>query len=304
MSKPRILICSDVPQWAWFRKSINIKKHLSDEFDITICNWITDGISDLAKSFPNQDLYMTYSVKNDLKRMMNVPIEKRISGVTVWYPDMEKVLQNASKHIKHITANNIILYNKVSDSGLFENTYYTPNGVDPDIFKPLNKNNNSKFVVGFVGKNTPWKNFESIIKPAFNKANKGNMILLAHQNRYRNAISQEEMIKIYNQMHAYIMASGREEGTPNPILEASACGIPIVGSKFGNMPELVTNTVNGFLCDLRIERYVWCINYLADRKEECLEMGRNARLEILNKWSWKIQAENYRKTFRKVLSRA
>ncbi|MGD9130305.1 MAG: glycosyltransferase [Candidatus Bathyarchaeota archaeon] len=37
------------------------------------------------------------------------------------------------------------------------------------------------------------------------------------------------------------------EGTPRAIIEAMACGLPIVATKVGGVPEVITNDVNGFL---------------------------------------------------------
>ena len=36
MGKPRVLVLADTPGWAWARKADAYKRHLSDEFDVTV----------------------------------------------------------------------------------------------------------------------------------------------------------------------------------------------------------------------------------------------------------------------------
>ena len=305
MSKPTVVICADVYGWAWSRKADNLKKYLSDEFDITIIHTIADGIHDVGKAHPNKDIYMTFSAKNDLRKLMSVPKEKRISGVTVWYPNMDDVLKAAHTQVDHITANNMILYNKVMESGLFKYKYYTPNGVDENVFKPSKVPMSSALTIGHVGKPTPWKNFARIIQPAFDLAKKSfgaNIELKVNQRRYKDALSQEEMVKWYQDIDVFVMASGREEGTPNPALEAAACGKPILGTYSGNMPELIDEH-NGCILDCNVHKYSEAFTKLAKNKVWCYTAGLKMRETIIKSWSWEILAENYRKLFRRVINR-
>ncbi|MEQ9374711.1 MAG: glycosyltransferase [Imperialibacter sp.] len=57
-----------------------------------------------------------------------------------------------------------------------------------------------------------------------------------------------EKTKIYNNADFFV-APSREDNLPNTVLEALACGLPVVGFNTGGLPDLVVNNFNGILVD-------------------------------------------------------
>jgi glycosyltransferase involved in cell wall biosynthesis len=110
------------------------------------------------------------------------------------------------------------------------------------------------------------------------------------------------MYKIYQEMDVFLIASV-EDGTPNPGLEAAACGRPIISNPIGNMPELIKDGVNGFLVKRQIGAYVEKIRWLQKNRDKMIKMGLKNREEIEKHWTWKIQAERYRNMFREIFVR-
>jgi teichuronic acid biosynthesis glycosyltransferase TuaC len=68
--------------------------------------------------------------------------------------------------------------------------------------------------------------------------------------RFVGSISQEELREYYSGADALVLASSRE-GWPNVLLEALACGTPVVATSVGGMPEIVASTDAGLVVSER-----------------------------------------------------
>jgi glycosyltransferase involved in cell wall biosynthesis len=292
--KPKIVLISDVKGWAWWIKSEYIKKYLSDEFDIDIkCIF---GNRDRYNDTKKYDLYFTFGYSY-IKNIDNAPKYKRASGITA-HRHRETIRSNMNK-VNIIHANSMLLKNELHDMG-FKKVYYVPNGVDEELFRPVTPIPliRDNINVGHVGKESPLKGQQEFIYPAVKKAGAN---FISNVKNWSEKKPYKDMWEIYQNMDCFIVAS-IEDGTPNPALEAAACGRPIISNRIGNMPEFIRDGYNGFLVDKNINAYVEKINYLKNNRDKLIEMGNNARKTVEGGWTWKIQAENYRKMFKEIFT--
>jgi len=87
--------------------------------------------------------------------------------------------------------------------------------------------------------------------------------------KLKNEICQSKFLVIPSEWY---------ENYPRSVIEAFACGKPVIGSRIGGIPELVKNKETGLtfepgkVDDLRAK-----INYMIDNPEKVIEMGKNAR---------------------------
>lgn len=245
-------------------------------------------------------LFHTMLIKKNVKRILKYTTEKKISKITVitGYPTVKECFYNRVKGEKEATKKFLDLANKCDAIGAnniksLENlesiynglTFYVPRGIDPDIFYPENEiPRKGEFVAVYVGKPVPEKGLKEFIEPACESAG---VKLIINDRNYTNALTPEEMRSFYNKANVYIVAS-TIDGTPNPALEAAACGLPIISNRIGNMPEFIKHGENGFLMDDRdVNLYIKYLKFLKENRRKCFEMGRNALNTVLNNWTWK-----------------
>lgn len=107
-----------------------------------------------------------------------------------------------------------------------------------------NKTKDMSLIIGWVG-NSNWnikyqdfKGFHTILEPVVNELiNKGYNIVKNYADRNILFRTNEEMPKYYDSIDICVVVSS-VEGTPRPIIEGMACGVPIITTDVGIVPEV------------------------------------------------------------------
>jgi glycosyltransferase involved in cell wall biosynthesis len=147
------------------------------------------------------------------------------------------------------------------------------NGVDADRFRPLDRNaERAKLDVGgrmllSVGNLVELKGNDLVIR-SLTALPETTLLLVgdgpdrsrleslarevgvAHRVRFVGPVAQSELSRYYSAADALVLASSRE-GWPNVLLEAMACGTPVVAARVGGTPEIVTSRAAGVLFEPR-----------------------------------------------------
>lgn len=205
----------------------------------------------------------------------------------------------------------------------------TPEGVDDGILglaknvtdkqaeEVLNKFNITGHYIFYIGNAQPHKNIFSLID-AFRliKQTHPNFILVLSgpQNYFWQRIkekakddgivftgfvSDKEMVVLYKKAWCFLMPS-LEEGFGIPVLEAMACGCPVVSSDRGSLSEVGGDAAVYFDPD-NIEDMVEKISRVLDGKE--LRRGLiNKGLKRYKSFSWQKMAEQTLKVYKQSLS--
>lgn len=181
-------------------------------------------------------------------------------------------------------------------------------GVDINKFYPTNKDRfknikNKKIVVGWVG-NSSWngdlnsdhKGIMTIIKPAIEELKaEGINIELQCADKNNSYVPYEKMPEYYQNIDLYVCAS-KDEGTPNPVLEAMACGIPVISTDVGIIREVFGQKQKKYILK---ERTVECLkNTIKDFIEnlDSVQELIDENLNQIKEWTWEIKANEF-KTF-------
>lgn len=112
-------------------------------------------------------------------------------------------------------------------------------------------------------------------------------------------LSKTELLGVYQRSDCLLNLSSYE-GLPNTVLEAMACGLPIVASNIGPHRELIEDGVNGYLISLDSSQALTeALLRLSRNRYKCREMGENNRIKVLGGYSWRTVATEYISLFGK-----
>lgn len=214
----------------------------------------------------------------------------------------EVALERALKILrlfKVVTVNSKILHNQLSN--FLPKLVYCPNGVEIKQFYQFRKKkfDPKKIIFGWVGKKRGPKNYKllSQIKNMMPSNYFEFKEVLVDKNLKYIPKSQKQMLNFYNSIDFYLCVS-LNEGTPNPALEAAACGVPIISTKVGNMPEIIIDKYNGYFIDPNLESIVKTLQQLRNTSiEEYNVMSNLITATIQDKWSWDKQIVNFEHSY-------
>lgn len=184
-------------------------------------------------------------------------------------------------------------------------------GVDLGLFHPRNLErfdlaHDRELVVGWVG-NSGWggndsKGVKTILEPAIAELQaRGIAIRGEFSDRMIRHVPQSEMIDYYSGIDVLVCAS-KIEGTPNPVLEAMACGVPVVSTDVGIVPEVLGPLQSQFILPARsVDCMVDALQVLATDRGVLRKLS-SENLTRIAEWTWDKQAEKFRAFFRDALA--
>ena len=144
------------------------------------------------------------------------------------------------------------------------------NGINTDLFYPPSQFTGGKPVLGWVGRsNDPHKDVGGLIAVAHSPVAKGFQIVVVdgapkglecenwfpNETIFRRRLPWLEMPDFYRSVAAsrgFLLSTSRTEGCPMNMLEAQACGCPVIAPRVGGVPETVKHKETGYLYDPKL----------------------------------------------------
>ncbi len=328
--KKRIALVVDVKGWCFWNIASIIKEKLSKEYDFEIINMeeldnnmaklflYTKDSFDLIHIFWRGHLtllpfYENYIQECGLTYNSFLDLYVYSQNITtsvydhLFLDDIDKI-NDIFKKVKSYTVSSKILNDIYSTNNkiLKKPLCVITDGVDLNLFKPKNLDRfkkTEKIVVGWVG-NSAWskdiedfKGFNTIIKPVLTELKEeGYSIEFEFADKQEKMILHEEMPNYYAKINLLVCAS-KCEGTPNPVLEAMACGVPIITTNVGIVKEAFGKKQSDYILDERSkkalkEKIISVIN-----NKDILKDLSDENLKQIKKWDWSFKCADFKKFF-------
>lgn len=271
-------------------------------------SWLSDANDDYTKGYANR-----FGMRSeDFDRLY---VDNKIVTTSVYdhlyledgFDITKKLFIDENSIVKGYTVSSEILkniYDKDERIKIKPKMVIT-DGVDLHLFKPsrLERFNNiqkgDKLVIGWAG-NSKWahekedfKGLHTILRPAVEELQaEGYPVELEICDSSVNKIPHSEMPKYYEKIDLYVCVS-KIEGTPNPILECMACGVPFISTKVGIVPEVAGEVQKLYILQ---ERSISCLkNKLIEILDNpgILKILSDENLNSIKYWDWKDRARKF-----------
>jgi len=196
-----------------------------------------------------------------------------------------------------------------------------PNAIDANRFRP--RKGCQENLVVWVGRFVPEKGLNYLIEAAkivvkkFKNVEfilvgygplKTNIMKLAYSSgllnnavRFAGPFNRDRVADVLGTASVFVLPS-LKEGLPLSLLEAMACGVPVVGSDIPGINDVITHGKNGLLVSARNpEALADTVLTLLNDEDFRRRLGRNARRLIMEKYSWDMVINKMEKVYNEAI---
>lgn len=196
-----------------------------------------------------------------------------------------------------------------------------PNGVDADHFKPAAIEKRTENRIIFIGRLDQWKGVGFLIQAFKTLLADG---IPAHLDILgdgpdRNKLQQQaadlglqDVISFHGAVHgvapylqqaSLFVLPSLSEGMPNVVLEAMACGLPVIASRVGGIVDIVADGENGILVEAqRADQLCEAMKQVIINKELAQQLGMAARKTIEERFSLPVIVNRYSDLYQELIA--
>ncbi|SEP22029.1 Glycosyltransferase involved in cell wall bisynthesis [Salinihabitans flavidus] len=344
MTKPRILLCPDIPNWAYDNICDQIVRQHSDKYDFeryymagsvgypeVFLNQVFKIMDrfDVVHFFWREDVQHMLNPETLFKassRFQNTPeaLFEAISGTTITASVYDHLFleprhfpwrERAFSFMDGYSVSSGALEAIYSDIECFGDPLAViPDGVDTNRFQPANLERLARsagpLTVGWVG-NSAWgndpvrdaKGLNSILIPAIDALKADGHDVVSHfADSTVQMRNHAEMVSYYGEIDV-LVCSSEIEGTPNPVLEAMASGVPVVSTRVGIVPDVFGPLQSEFILP---ERTIAAMTEALKRllyDRALLPRLSEENLEQISNWTWEETTRNWPKFWQRAIER-
>jgi glycosyltransferase involved in cell wall biosynthesis len=114
--------------------------------------------------------------------------------------------------------------------------------------------------------------------------------------------SQQDLAELYSLADIFVTPA-IEDNLPNTVMEALACGTPVVAFNTGGIPDIVEHQKNGYLAEFKSPAdFAAGINYVLNSEKKD-ELSANARKKVLDNFTNDIVGSKYMAVYQSILNK-
>jgi glycosyltransferase involved in cell wall biosynthesis len=239
----------------------------------------------------------------------------------------KSIVEKLPNNFLHVVAQSKWIEGQIKASAVFRKVPVTriPNGIDVEKFQPMDKYRARK-IMGVPH----CEKLILCVAESFDKPIKGSVFLfdalriassqltgsvsvlaigkgrLHELNdmevRQEEITSDEMLVAAYSAGDVFVITS-LQDNLPNTVLEAMACGVPVVGFDIGGVPDMVIHGETGYLAPVKdsvqlAEHIISLLNNPSGRQA----MADASRSRIVDNFSIERQAKKYLELYQRLLS--
>lgn len=269
---------------------------------------VREGRYDIIQSQHEKADLINALLPNETSRHLRISNRRDTGFQKSWALKLLFVLLN-HRYDRVIAPSKAILEQLARSEGVDRlKTVRLPNGVDCDRFRPSNHSQRvegrtrlglpeATYLIGCAARLVPVKRHEDLIAgfAMIAKAHPDARLVLVGDGSLHEQLAQQvheldlddqvlflgevrNMEQLLPVLDAFVLASSTE-GMSNAILEAMACGLPIVATDVGGNPELVQPGSTGYLVEpFRPDEMARGLSELLERRDHGRQLGQAGRL--------------------------
>lgn len=108
---------------------------------------------------------------------------------------------------------------------------------------------------------------------------------------FKGRVFGPALVKMYQQASVLVLPS-LNDSFPMVLLEAMACGIPVIGTNIGGIPTIIDNNKNGFLIPPKdVQTLTKKLVLILKNEKLAGKLGKNGRKKVVKELTWDHQAK-------------